>query len=184
MTEEIRYKKDGFDLEAGSSRRDYPEDEDDGDGPFDIFRTKSAPVHRLRRWRQAALVLNASRRFRYTLDLKKAEERRQLIAKIRTHAQVIRAAVLFQEAGRGLPGAVTSTLPLSPTQNSDFGISSEELVAISKEHDLSVLLINFLNRVLMPMGIKEGWYDGGSIALAVIIVIVFTVAVATSLQPT
>ena len=55
MTEEIRYKKDGFDLEAGSSRRDYPEDEDDGDGPFDIFRTKSAPVHRLRRWRVSRL---------------------------------------------------------------------------------------------------------------------------------
>lgn len=41
-------------------------------------------------FQQAALVLNASRRFRYTLDLKKEEERRQLIAKIRTHAQVIR----------------------------------------------------------------------------------------------
>lgn len=51
MTEEIKYKRKGFDLEAGSSRRDYPEDEDDGSNPFDIVRTKSAPVHRLRRWR-------------------------------------------------------------------------------------------------------------------------------------
>ncbi|XP_057805178.1 calcium-transporting ATPase 8, plasma membrane-type [Salvia miltiorrhiza] len=241
MTEEIKYKKKGFDLEAGSSRRDYPEDEDDGAGPFDIVRTKSAPVHRLRRWRQAALVLNASRRFRYTLDLKKEEERRQLIAKIRTHAQVIRAAVLFQEAGKGLPGALPSTIPLSPTRSVDFGISSEELVAISKEHDLSLLQQNggvkglaeklksnqengvsgdetdIINRkkafgsntyprkkgrsfwrfvwdacrdttlvILMiaataslvlgikTEGIKEGWYDGGSIALAVFIVIVFT----------
>ncbi|KAL1541478.1 Calcium-transporting ATPase 10, plasma membrane-type [Salvia divinorum] len=241
MTEEINYKKKGLDLEAGSSRRDYPEDEDDGAGPFDIVRTKSAPVHRLRRWRQAALVLNASRRFRYTLDLKKEEERRQLVAKIRTHAQVIRAAVLFQEAGKGLPGAVTSTLPSSPTRSVDFGISSEELVAISKEHDLSLLqrnggvkglaeklksnqdngvsgdesdLIKRKNAfgsntyprkkgrsfwrfvwdacrdttliILMVAataslvlgikteGIKEGWYDGGSIALAVFIVIVFT----------
>lgn len=51
MTEEINYKKKGLDLEAGSSHRDYPEDEDDGAGPFDIVRTKRAPVHRLRRWR-------------------------------------------------------------------------------------------------------------------------------------
>ncbi|XP_051228315.2 uncharacterized protein [Lolium perenne] len=36
-----------------------------GDDPFDIP-AKRAPVERLRRWRQAALVLNASRRFRYS----------------------------------------------------------------------------------------------------------------------
>jgi len=35
---------------------------------------KGSHIERLRRWRQAPLVLNASRRFRYTLDLKKEEE--------------------------------------------------------------------------------------------------------------
>lgn len=44
-------------------------------------------------FQQAALVLNASRRFRYTLDLKKEEERKELIAKIRMHAQVIRVLI-------------------------------------------------------------------------------------------
>lgn len=39
---------------------------------------------------QAALVLNASRRFRYTLDLKKEEEREQMRRKIRANVQVIR----------------------------------------------------------------------------------------------
>lgn len=39
---------------------------------------------------QAALVLNASRRFRYTLDLKKEEEKDKIRRKIRAHAQVIR----------------------------------------------------------------------------------------------
>lgn len=39
---------------------------------------------------QAALVLNASRRFRYTLDLRKEEEKEQVRRKIRAHAQVIR----------------------------------------------------------------------------------------------
>ena len=42
---------------------------------------------------QAALVLNASRRFRYTLDLKKEEEKEQIRRKIRAHAQVIRVCV-------------------------------------------------------------------------------------------
>ncbi|KAK1420879.1 hypothetical protein QVD17_22811, partial [Tagetes erecta] len=66
-------------------------------------------------WRQAALVLNASRRFRYTLDLKRAEEKKEIIAKIRTHAQVIRAAYLFQAAGQktdaGIPKAPPSPIP-------------------------------------------------------------------------
>ncbi|KAK6117773.1 hypothetical protein DH2020_048488 [Rehmannia glutinosa] len=137
------YRPHQDDLEAGNTLRDYPEDDDEGLGPFDIVRTKSAPVDRLRRWRQAALVLNASRRFRYTLDLKKEEERKQLIAKIRMHAQVIRAAVLFQVAGQGLngnslSGAIrhskfcpeTVKLPSSPAQIGDFGISSEELVSV------------------------------------------------------
>ena len=39
-------------------------------------------------------MLNASRRFRYTLDLKKEEDRKQIIRKIRAHAQVIRVFFL------------------------------------------------------------------------------------------
>ncbi|XP_047093774.1 uncharacterized protein LOC124706167 isoform X1 [Lolium rigidum] len=87
-----------------------------GDDPFDIP-AKRAPVERLRRWRQAALVLNASRRFRYTLDLKKEEEKEHIRRKIRAHAQVIRAALLFKEAGekqngdRELQREVLSTRP-------------------------------------------------------------------------
>ncbi|PHT75635.1 Calcium-transporting ATPase 9, plasma membrane-type [Capsicum annuum] len=228
------------DLEAGgsSSRLSL----DDCASPFDIPRTKSAPIDRLKRWRQAALVLNASRRFRYTLDLKKEEERKQLIAKIRTHAQVIRAAVLFQEAGKTVNGD-GALIPSAPTATSlgEFDISQEELTFMSREHDFNALqqcggasspsrpLVFSLNKgidgdevdllkrknaygsntyprkkgrsfwrfvweaccdttliILMVAaaaslalgikteGIKEGWYDGGSIALAVIIVIVVT----------
>ncbi|KAL0410263.1 UNVERIFIED_CONTAM: Calcium-transporting ATPase 10, plasma membrane-type [Sesamum latifolium] len=245
MSDEFKtspYRRYRADVEAGNSSRNFDEDEDEGSGPFDIVRTKSAPVDRLRRWRQAALVLNASRRFRYTLDLKKEEEKKQLIAKIRMHAQVIRAAVLFQAAGQGLkaPGS-TKLPPSSPTRFGDFGISAEELVSMSREHDLSLLQQNggvkgvaeklktnlekgapgdeadLIERkkafgsntyprkkgrsfwrfvweacrdttliILMVAaaaslalgikteGIKEGWYDGGSIALAVLIVIIFT----------
>ncbi|KAL3825633.1 hypothetical protein ACJIZ3_021662 [Penstemon smallii] len=226
------------DLEAGGSRN-Y--DDDEGSGPFDIVRTKRAPIDRLKKWRQAALVLNASRRFRYTLDLKKEEERKQLIAKIRMHAQVIRAAVLFKAAGQGISVPQPSKSPSTPTRVGDFGLSSEELVQMNREHDHSLLQQsggvngvaeklksnpengvpgdendilerkntfgsntyprkkgkNFWTFVweacrdttliilmvaaaaslalgIKTEGIKEGWYDGGSIAIAVFIVIVFT----------
>lgn len=59
------------------------------DDAFDIPH-KNASHGSLLRWRQAALVLNASRRFRYTLDLKKEEEKEMIRRKIRAHAQVIR----------------------------------------------------------------------------------------------
>ncbi|XP_010323145.2 auto-inhibited Ca2 -transporting ATPase 10 isoform X1 [Solanum lycopersicum] len=227
------------DLEAGSSSKSI---DDDCGSPFDIPRTKSAPIDRLKRWRQAALVLNASRRFRYTLDLKKEEERKQLIAKIRTHAQVIRAAVLFQEAGKAVNGdGSLQRLPPTTPSLGEFDISQEELTFMSREHDVTALQncggvkgvseklktnldkgidgdeVDLLKRknaygsntyprkkgrsfwrfvweaccdttliILMVAaaaslalgikteGIKEGWYDGGSIALAVIIVIVVT----------
>ncbi|KAG0463170.1 hypothetical protein HPP92_021646 [Vanilla planifolia] len=208
------------------------------DDAFDIP-AKNAPIERLRRWRQAALVLNASRRFRYTLDLKKEEEKEQIRRKIRAHAQVIRAAFLFKEAGErellGTPVAV-SALP-----STGYGIGAEQLTALTRDHDLSALqeyggvkgLSNLLKTNLdkgitgddtellrrrnaygantyprkkgrsflvflweacqdltlviliiaavislvlgiKTEGVKEGWYDGGSIAFAVILVIVVT----------
>ncbi|CAL9183486.1 unnamed protein product [Musa hybrid cultivar] len=214
---------------------------DDGSGsPGDWFDIppKNAPVERLRRWRQAALVLNASRRFRYTLDLKKEEEKEQARSRIRAHAQVIRAALLFKAAvERAKPG--TPTIPVLPSCG--FGIGEEQLTKMTRDHDFSALqnygevkgLSNLLNTdldrgisaddvdilhrrnmfgantypqkkgrsfwvflweacqdltLVMLMvaavlslvlgikteGIKEGWYDGGSIAFAVILVIVVT----------
>jgi Ca2+-transporting ATPase len=43
---------------------------------------------------KAALVLNASRRFRYTLDLKKEEQKEEVKRKIRAQAHVIRVFYL------------------------------------------------------------------------------------------
>ncbi|KAK6131661.1 hypothetical protein DH2020_034675 [Rehmannia glutinosa] len=232
MTEEYKtspYRRYRNDPEAGNSTRSYDEDDDEGSGPFNIVRTKRAPVDQLRRWRQAALVLNASRRFRYTLDLKKEEERKELIAKIRMHAQVIRAAVLFQAAGKGAAGKGLSVpgsakLPSSPTRIGDFGISAEELVKgvaeklksnpeigvsgdetdlierknafasntyprkkgrsfwrfvweACRDTTLIILMVAAAASLALGIkteGIKEGWYDGGSIAIAVFIVIIFT----------
>ncbi|PKU78352.1 calcium-transporting ATPase 5, plasma membrane-type-like [Dendrobium catenatum] len=209
------------------------------DDAFDIP-SKNAPIERLRRWRQAALVLNASRRFRYTLDLKKEEEKEQIRRKIRAHAQVIRAAFLFKEAAESKAPGIPGTVPALP--GGGYGIGVEQLTAMTRDHDLSALqqyggvkglssllktnlekgivgdddaellrrrnafgantypqkkgrsffvflweacqdltliiliIASVISLVLgiKTEGLKEGWYDGGSIAFAVILVILVT----------
>ncbi|KAJ4899354.1 plasma membrane-type protein [Raphanus sativus] len=120
------------DVEAGtSSFTEYEED-----SPFDITSTKNAPVERLRRWRQAALVLNASRRFRYTLDLKREEDKKRMLRKMRAHAQAIRAAHLFKAAASRVNGITSS--PPSPV-GGDFGIGQEQIVSISRDQNIGAL---------------------------------------------
>ncbi|XP_028751403.1 calcium-transporting ATPase 8, plasma membrane-type [Neltuma alba] len=226
------------DIEAGSSSHGDNDDAESSSDPFVIPRTKDAPIERLKRWRQAALVLNASRRFRYTLDLKKEEENRQILAKIRAHAEAIRAAYLFK-------GAITNgenEIPLPPpTPVGEFGIGNEQLLSISRDHkagvleqyggarglsellksstekgingddadllkrrnafgsnnypqkkgrgflmfvwdackDLTLIILMVAAAASLALGIKtegikEGWFDGGSIAFAVVLVIVVT----------
>ncbi|KAM7473532.1 hypothetical protein LguiB_020775 [Lonicera macranthoides] len=240
MSSSSPYHRHQNDVEAGRYNGDDG-DETEEEGPFNIYRTKSAPLDRLRRWRQAALVLNASRRFRYTLDLKKDEEKKQMIAKIRTHAEVVRAALLFQNAGSQLPAPGSQKSLPTAIPSGEYEITSEKLASMSRDHDFDALQnyggakglaaklktdtekgisgeeVDLLQRknifgsntyprkkgrsfwrfvldacrdttliILMVAaaaslalgikteGIKEGWYDGGSIALAVIIVIVVT----------
>ncbi|CAA7408242.1 unnamed protein product [Spirodela intermedia] len=215
--------------------------EEDDFSPSDTFDIppKNASIERLKRWRQAALVLNASRRFRYTLDLRKDEEKEQIRRKIRAHSQVIRAALLFKEAGeRDLPGP----FGVSPiTSSAGYGIGAEHLTSMTRDHalsslqgyggvnglaallgtnldkgvagddadlsrrrtafgsntyprkkgrsfwvflweswqDLTLVILMIAAALSLILGIKtegieEGWYDGGSIAFAVIIVIFVT----------
>ncbi|CAL5210477.1 unnamed protein product [Lathyrus oleraceus] len=213
----------------------------DPDDPFDITQTKNASHESLRRWRQAALVLNASRRFRYTLDFKGEEEKQQKKSLIRAHAQVIRAALLFRLAGERELVISPEATPPHQTSLGDYGVGLEELASMSKDQNISALqqlggvkgLSNLLKSnpdkgisgddddllkrknafgtntyprkkgrsfwrflweawqdltliiliiaaaVSLVLGIKtegleEGWYDGGSIAFAVLLVIVVT----------
>ncbi|PUZ45101.1 hypothetical protein GQ55_8G193500 [Panicum hallii var. hallii] len=67
--------------------------------PFDIP-SKGRPDERFRWWRQAALVLNAQRRFRYTRDVKNEDEKERIRQRIRGQADIIRAAYRFKEAGK------------------------------------------------------------------------------------
>ncbi|CAI0386329.1 unnamed protein product [Linum tenue] len=227
------------DLESGSRSADLDRDLDDyeSSSPFNITSTKNASVERLRRWRQAALVLNASRRFRYTLDLKKEEEKKQILRKIRAHAQAIRAAYLFKEAGLRVNG----TTDPQKTSGGDFAVSQEQLTTVTRDHnitalqelggvkglaealktspekgilgddsdlvkrknvfgsntypqkkgrsfwmflweawqDLTLIILMVAAAASLALGIKtegikEGWYDGVSIAFAVLLVIVVT----------
>ncbi|KAM7260123.1 hypothetical protein ACFE04_015864 [Oxalis oulophora] len=234
------------DVEAGPTYKEYRTDDEDkdlvdndDDDPFDIAQTKNVPVETLKRWRQAALVLNASRRFRYTLDLKKEEEKEQRKRMIRSHAQVIRAAVLFKLAGER---QIVTGSPIEPPKpTGDYAIGLEQLASVSRDHNISALqqyggvkglsellktnnetgiigdevdlskrrsafgsntypqkkgrsLLRFLWEawqdltliiliiaavISLALGIKtegleEGWYDGGSIAFAVFLVIFVT----------
>uniref|UniRef100_A0A0E0KUV2 Cation-transporting P-type ATPase N-terminal domain-containing protein n=1 Tax=Oryza punctata TaxID=4537 RepID=A0A0E0KUV2_ORYPU len=207
--------------------------------PFDIP-AKGAPVERLKKWRQAALVLNASRRFRYTLDLKKEEQREEVIRKIRAQTHVVRAAFRFKEAGQvHMQPKEVAAPPIDGALG--FGIKEEQLTALTRDHNYSALqqyggisgVVRMLNTntekgisgddsdltarrnafgsntyprkkgrsflaflwdackdltliILMVAaavslalgitteGIKEGWYDGASIAFAVLLVVVVT----------
>ncbi|XP_020409859.1 calcium-transporting ATPase 10, plasma membrane-type isoform X1 [Prunus persica] len=226
------------DLEGGLRQAGDSDDEESSSSTFFIARTKDASIDRLKRWRQAALVLNASRRFRYTLDLKKEEEKQQTLRKIRAHAQAIRAAYLFKEAGNQ---QVNGIVPPKPSSAGDFPIGQEQLVSVTRDHnfpalqqyggvkglgdllktnldkgihgddadllkrknafgtntypkkkarsfwtflweawqDLTLIILMVAAVASLVLGIKtegidDGWYDGGSIAFAVILVIVVT----------
>ncbi|KAJ6317206.1 hypothetical protein OIU76_012867 [Salix suchowensis] len=86
---------------------------------------------------QAALVLNASRRFRYTLDLKKDEEKEQRRRMIRSHAHVIRAALLFRL--RGEQQIVLGPSATPSTATGDYAIGLEELASMTRDHNISSL---------------------------------------------
>ncbi|XP_066394611.1 calcium-transporting ATPase 5, plasma membrane-type-like isoform X1 [Miscanthus floridulus] len=211
----------------------------EGEDAFEIP-SKNASHDHLRRWRQAALVLNASRRFRYTLDLEREEEKENLRRIIRSHAQVIRAVFLFKEAGQKNLGEYCTSIK-DETLSQRFSVDLKKLKMLNRDHDavifqevggvkgLSDLLKSDLDRGVSPdenelvrrrdifgantyprkerrsiwhfvfeacqdltlvilmvaaaislslgmatEGVKDGWYDGGSIFFAVFLVIFVT----------
>ncbi|KAF8025302.1 hypothetical protein BT93_F2213 [Corymbia citriodora subsp. variegata] len=229
------------DVEAGPRlpREEEEEDNVDPSDPFDVADTKNASLETLRRWRQAALVLNATRRFRYTLNLKKHEAKIQRLRMIRAHAQVIRAALLFRLAGDRQ--FVSGKRVAPPSLTGDYAVDLEQLSSMNRDHDttslqqfggvkglsdllktnsekgiagddadlskrknafgsntyprkkgrtfwtflweawqdLTLIILIIAAAVSLGLGIKtegfeEGWYDGGSIALAVLLVIMVT----------
>ncbi|KMZ67926.1 hypothetical protein ZOSMA_252G00270 [Zostera marina] len=156
-----RYRS--FDEEAGGSRENDSDDDDLDDDAFDIP-SKNAPVQSLKRWRQTVFVLNAARRFRYTLDLKKEKEQEQLKGRIRTHAQVIRAAILFREAGEK---ALSGLSEVSQSDHiSNYGITSEKLISLTRDHNIAALTsyggVNGLSN-LLKTNLEQGICDDSEI---------------------
>ncbi|EPS71825.1 hypothetical protein M569_02931 [Genlisea aurea] len=136
------------DIEAGADAGEWATDPDFSD-PFDIANTKNASHDSLKRWREAALVLNASRRFRYTLDLRKDEDQEKRRRMIRAHAQVIRAALLFKLAGQR--AIVLGTSVSLPSPNGEFGIGLEHLAAMNRDRNMSALQQYGGARLLLPL---------------------------------
>ncbi|KAG6425756.1 hypothetical protein SASPL_109960 [Salvia splendens] len=170
------------DLERGA-----PSEESAFSDPFDIAHTKNASHNLLKRWRQSALVLNASRRFRYTLDLKRDEEQEKRRRMIRAHAQVIRV--------KGISGMLRTDVETGITGDDDefaqrrdaFGSNTYPvkkgrtfwmfLWDAWQDTTLIILIVAAIASLALGIkteGIKEGWYDGGSITFAVLLVIIVT----------
>ncbi|KVI05843.1 Calcium-transporting P-type ATPase, N-terminal autoinhibitory domain-containing protein [Cynara cardunculus var. scolymus] len=198
------------DIESGVVPITDPDD--DFDDPFDITTTKNASTDSLRRWRQAALVLNASRRFRYTLDLRKNEDQEKRRRMIRSHAQVIRAALLFKLAGERAIGICSLNFPYDIIPRSevkglsemlktdlDRGVPGDDCELSDRRNafgsntypvkegrsflvcyifnatNFLICSCSYVMAMLSAEGLEEGWYDGGSITFAVLLVIFVTV---------
>ncbi|PWA79536.1 P-type ATPase [Artemisia annua] len=159
-------------------------DEDDFDDPFAITTTKNASTETLKRWRQAALVLNASRRFRYTLDLRKNEDQEKRKRMIRSHSQVIRAALLFKLAGQreigkcSLSYDIIIMIPVTALSEMlktdlDRGVPGDD-IDLSNRMDMFGSNTYPVKEGRSYFGLEEGWIDGGSITFAVLLVIFVT----------
>ncbi|XP_008223850.2 PREDICTED: calcium-transporting ATPase 10, plasma membrane-type-like [Prunus mume] len=97
--------------------------------------TRDIAAQSISRWRRAAVVLFASRRFLQIVYLKKEGEKEQASSKVHAHAAV-QAELAFEiEPGEEVIG--TSLRPTSTT--GDFGIGREELDALTKNDDVGSL---------------------------------------------
>lgn len=211
----------------GMSQDGYESPEDD----VDVFyiSSKNPTTTSLQRWRRATLVLNATRRFRYTVNL--AEERRvERLKRLRATAHAVRAINLFLKAGalakhaledlkvdpqklvqlvqdhqtevlQELGGVKGITYLLKTSPEKGIKEDAQELEERRKGFgannyprqppkrfwvyvrdackDLTLIILMFCGIISLGLkmkthGVKEGWYDGVSIAFAVIIVILVT----------
>lgn len=204
----------------------------------DLFRIqhKHTPVERLRKWRQATLALNATRRFRYTLDLTPENlSWSEQTKRVRASMHALRAVQRFKEAGAGVfvgifspdgSGLGVKELQILVQENQfdilqqlggvagvarlihadlDKGVSGgpDELEKRRKDYGennfprklpktiwvflweackdttLRILMVCAAVSLVTGMtspneGVKNGWYDGASIAFAIIIIVLVT----------
>ncbi|MCO5611739.1 hypothetical protein L7F22_065997 [Adiantum nelumboides] len=198
-----------------------------GEDVFDIP-PKGLTSKSLQRWKKATLVLNATRRFRYTTN-DSEELRQERLRRLWTGAQAVRAVNLFLKAGavfnasddfkvepqklvlmiqqqqletlqdlggiKGVLSLLKTSTELGANDNSQelearrkmFGSNTYPrqphkpfwvfIIDASKDLTLIILIVCAVLTLTLGMktrGVKEGWYDGVSIAFAVILVILTT----------
>ncbi|CAL8990428.1 unnamed protein product [Prunus brigantina] len=98
--------------------------------------TRDIAVRSISRWRRAAVVLFASRRFLQIAYLKKEVEKEQASSKVHAHAAVQAELAFKIETGE----EVTVDIPQGPTSTtSNSGIGREELDASTKNDDVGCL---------------------------------------------
>lgn len=100
----------------------------------DVFEipNKEPEPEALLKWRQATLVLNATRRFRYTA---KQESLRSPAAKFRTSGHALMAVQRFKEAGK----LRKSRLAIKEDFGDGFGLSTEQLLQLNEEASVDSL---------------------------------------------
>lgn len=106
---------------------------DESDDVFDIPAKKANP-EALRRWRQATLVLNAARRFRYTAKLREENSKVVVVSestrKFRKTGHAVVAMHRFKEAGLR---AKDTKLQTEEFISGNFGVSVEALTELNED---------------------------------------------------
>ncbi|KAL3683654.1 hypothetical protein R1sor_001676 [Riccia sorocarpa] len=122
--------------EDHDGRRNEEEEEED-----DVFHIPPKPsLEMLKKWRKATLALNATRRFRYVLDLKNVEpvgsdleKNGELVSRFRTVTHAIRAVQRFKQAGKRY-----NQDKLNPPPDG-FGIGTGQLVRLLQDQQIAAL---------------------------------------------
>uniref|UniRef100_A0A803MKC9 Calcium-transporting ATPase n=1 Tax=Chenopodium quinoa TaxID=63459 RepID=A0A803MKC9_CHEQI len=186
------------DLERdGSSRGDFSDD-DGGFSPFDITTTKNAPIERLKRWRAANLFKEAAERAKVTQEYPDVPhgdygiKPDELAAMSKEHD----LSVLQQLGGvtqlaeklktnleKGIPGSDEDILQRKNVYGTNTYPRKKGrsfwrfLWEACQDLTLIILMVAAVASLALGItseGIKQGWYDGGSILFAVFLVIVVT----------
>ncbi|KAL2622967.1 hypothetical protein R1flu_003172 [Riccia fluitans] len=120
---------------------------------FLIENAKDVSDEVLEKWRKSTLVLNAARRFRYTVDLKKKKQNDQK-KRFKVGGLAAKAAFRFIEAGRITPTKVTEYQ--EKAREYGFPIDAASLASMVEKSDKSALKMHgFVAGVAKKLKINE-----------------------------
>ncbi|KAL3691034.1 hypothetical protein R1sor_004685 [Riccia sorocarpa] len=119
-----------------------------------VFDPKNVTDEVLEKWRKSTLVLNAARRFRYTVDLKKKKERDQK-RRFKVGGLAAKAAFRFIEAGRIAPNKVSEYQ--EKAREYGFSIDAAALTSMVEKGDKAALKqCGFVKGVAEKLKVRAG----------------------------